>query len=49
MSASYRTLRRASSDEFIINKRRFIGYAAPCTTEEEALEEAALLILLMVK
>ena len=37
MSASYRTLRRASSDEFIINKSRFIGYAAPCTTEEEAL------------
>ena len=37
MSASYRTLRRTSSDEFIINKSRFIGYAAPCTTEEEAL------------
>ena len=36
MSASYRTLRRASSDEFIINKSRFIGYAAPCPTEEEA-------------
>lgn len=37
MSAPYKTLRRSSSDEFIINKSRFIGYAAPVTTEEEAL------------
>ena len=33
----YRTLRRSASDEFIINKSRFIGYAAPCETEAEAL------------
>ena len=37
MSAAYKTLRRSSSDEFIVNKSRFIGYAAPCETEEEAL------------
>lgn len=37
MSAPYKTLRISSSDEFIVNKSRFIGYAAPCETEEEAL------------
>ena len=37
MSAPYKTLRRAASDEFIINKSRFIGYASPAETEEEAL------------
>lgn len=37
MSTPYKTLRRSSSDEFIINKSRFIGYAAPVETEEEAL------------
>lgn len=37
MSTSYKTLRQAASDEFIVNKSRFIGYAAPCSTEEEAL------------
>ena len=37
MSAPYKTLRQSSSDEFIVNKSRFIGYAAPCETEEEAL------------
>lgn len=37
MSAAYKTLRRSSSDEFVVNKSRFIGYAAPCSTEEEAL------------
>ena len=37
MSAPYKTLRLPSSDEFIVNKSRFIGYAAPCETEEEAL------------
>ena len=37
MSAPYKTLRLSSSDEFIVNKSRFIGYAAPCETEEEAL------------
>ncbi|MBQ8655177.1 MAG: YigZ family protein [Clostridia bacterium] len=37
MSASYKTLRQSASDEVIINKSRFIGYACPCETEEEAL------------
>lgn len=37
MSAPYKTLRQAASDEFIVNKSRFIGYAAPVSTEEEAL------------
>ena len=35
--APYRTLRCSASDEFIVNKSRFIGYAAPCETEAEAL------------
>ena len=34
---SYKTLKQAASDEFIVNKSRFIGYASPCRTEEEAL------------
>ena len=33
----YRTLLKAASDEFIVNKSRFIGYGRPCETEEEAL------------
>lgn len=33
----YKTVRRAASDAFIINKSRFIGYASPAETEEEAL------------
>ena len=33
----YKTLLKASSDEFIVNKSRFIGYGRPCETEEEAL------------
>lgn len=37
MSAPYKTLRQAASDEFIVNKSRFLGYAAPVSTEEEAL------------
>lgn len=37
MTAPYRTLHQSASDEFIINKSRFIGYAAPCETEAEAL------------
>ena len=37
MTAPYKTLRRAASDEFIIHKSRFIGYASPVQTEEEAL------------
>lgn len=34
----YLTLLRESSDEIVIQKSRFIGYAAPCSTEEEALD-----------
>ena len=37
MTAPYKTLRRAASDEFIIHKSRFIGYASPAQSEEEAL------------
>ena len=37
MTAPYKTLRRTASDEFIIHKSRFIGYASPAQTEEEAL------------
>ena len=37
MSGDYKTLKQAASDEFIVNKSRFIGYACPCQTEEEAL------------
>ncbi|MBQ6595861.1 MAG: YigZ family protein [Clostridia bacterium] len=33
----YRTLLRAASDSFIVNKSRFIGDGCPCETEEEAL------------
>ena len=34
---AYLTLSRMASDEIVIQKSRFIGYAAPCETEEEAL------------
>ncbi len=37
MAGEYRTLLQAASDEFIVNKSRFIGYAAPCETEDAAL------------
>ncbi len=33
----YKTLLTCASDEFIINKSRFIGHASPVTTVEEAL------------
>ena len=33
----YKTLLRAASDEFIVNKSRFIGHGCPCETEEAAL------------
>ena len=36
-TAPYKTLRQEATDEVIINKSRFIGYACPCETEEEAL------------
>ena len=35
--APYKTLLGSASSEFIIQKSRFIGYGAPCETEEEAL------------
>ncbi|MBR4540237.1 MAG: YigZ family protein [Clostridia bacterium] len=37
VSGDYKTLKQAASDEFIVNKSRFIGYASPCQSEEEAL------------
>ena len=37
MTDAYLTLKDSASDEVIINKSRFIGYAAPAQTEEEAL------------
>ena len=33
---SYKTIRQEAFDEFIVNKSRFIGYACPCETEDEA-------------
>ena len=33
----YKTLLKSAASEFIIQKSRFIGYGAPCETEEEAL------------
>ena len=38
MKETYRTIARRGADEFIVNKSRFIGYAAPVTTEDQALE-----------
>lgn len=37
MPGDYKTLKQSASDEFIVNKSRFIGYASPCQSEEEAL------------
>lgn len=37
MSESYKTLEKSSSDEFIVKKSRFIGYAAPVVTNDEAV------------
>lgn len=34
---AYKTVAQYGSESFIINKSRFIGYAAPCKTEEDAL------------
>lgn len=34
----YKTIKEASSDEFIVKKSRFIGYVRPVKTQEEALE-----------
>src|SRR5690554_2435048 len=38
MKETYSTIARRGADEFIVNKSRFIGYAAPVTTEDQALE-----------
>ena len=35
--SAYITVRSEGSDEIVIQKSRFIGYAAPCETEEKAL------------
>ena len=37
MNDPYYTLRAAGQDELVIQKSRFIGYAAPCDSEEQAL------------
>lgn len=37
MTESYITVSGFSCEELIINKSRFIGYAAPCSSENEAL------------
>ena len=37
MPGDYKTLKQSAQDEFIVNRSRFIGYASPCQTEEEAL------------
>lgn len=37
MNESYITVRSAASDEIIIQKSRFIGYASPCNSEEDAV------------
>lgn len=35
---NYKTLKTENSDEFVERKSRFIGYAKPVSTEEEAIE-----------
>ena len=35
---AYRTVLARGSEQFVINKSRFIGHGAPCRTEEEALD-----------
>ena len=37
MNESYLTVREFASDEIVIQKSRFIGFAVPCSTEEDAL------------
>lgn len=34
---AYKTLMKSASDEYVVQKSRFIGYAAPVKTQEEAL------------
>jgi len=35
--SSFKTVRQAANDDYVINKSRFIGHAAPAETEEAAL------------
>lgn len=37
IATEYRTIAKASSDEFVEKKSRFIGYIKPVTTQEEAV------------
>lgn len=37
MTDQYITVQQRGSDDFIISKSRFIGYAAPCSSEDDAL------------
>ena len=37
MTESYKTVRQAGHNEVTIQKSRFIGYASPCSNEEEAI------------
>ena len=37
MTDQYITLSSVSCEEIIINKRRYIGYACPCSSEDEAI------------
>ena len=37
MNKPYRTVSKSAADEVVINKSRFIGYAAPCETEDATL------------
>ena len=37
MTDQYITVRQRGSDEFVISRSRFIGYACPCNTESDAL------------
>ena len=36
--ASYKTVKNANQDEFIVKKSRFIGYVKPVTTQQEAMD-----------
>ncbi len=36
--AEYRTIKYESNDEYIVKRSRFIGYASPVTTQEQAVE-----------
>ena len=41
MTDSFTTVSARSCEEIVINKSRFIGYAAPCADEQEALPHLA--------